>query len=103
MVDKRKASPMARLELGDPGEEQTYTLRLDINALIAFEEVSGKPLRDIGVDKGMGLVELRQLLWATMLTEHPDMDIKDVGKLIHIHNMEDVTRAINELLEGKNG
>lgn len=94
-------TPIAHIDLGEPESIKTYTLRMDLNALEAFEEVSGKSLRDMA--EGLSLKDVKSLLWACMLTEHPDMEPREVGKLVHIHNLEEVTSVVNQLFEGKNG
>ena len=69
-------------------------LLLDLNAMVAFEDVTGKNLM-----QGLGANELtakdfRALLWACLYHEDKDLTIEAVGGMIHSGNLDDITNNL---------
>lgn len=74
-------------------------LLLDLNAMVAFEEVTGKNMMQ-GLDAAkMTAKDFRAFLWASLLHDDKSLTLQDVGAMIHTGNMEDIT---NRLLEAWN-
>lgn len=69
-------------------------LLLDLNAMVAFQEETGKNLFDASVTKALktsfGPKELRVLLWACLLHEDENLTLKQVGSWLHIGNMDGI-------------
>ena len=75
-----------------------YEFVLNLNALINFEEKTGRSLMDIDEDDKFGLADIRGLLWAGLNVNY-DMSIDDVGKLINIKNISEISNKIMEVYE----
>lgn len=67
-------------------ENKRYMLTLDFNALADFEGETGKdPLAVLEAYEDTGkiaMVDLRALFWAALVQEHPDLSIKDAGRIM---------------------
>lgn len=67
-------------------EDQRYTLTLDFNALADFEGETGKdPLAVLEAYEDTGkiaMVDLRALFWAALIQDHPDLSIRDAGRIM---------------------
>lgn len=74
-------------------------LRLDINAMVAFERVTGKNLlRGLDLDK-FSAIDLRTLLWACLKREDKELTEEAVGDMIHAGNMPTVIEKLTEAWE----
>lgn len=63
----------------------TYTLRLDFNAMCAFEEATGRDAMEAlaGFEAGKAKAgDLRALVWAMLQRHHPDADLTLAGDLL---------------------
>ena len=92
-----KAVPEIKLRL-----DKERTLRLDLNAMEAFEETTGVSL--INPDEKTDRVLLsakgiKTMLWACLLHEDPDLTPAEAGKLVHMGNMRTIDRAIKAAWE----
>ena len=67
-------------------------LILNLNAMILYEEKTGKRIWDIGKD--MSITEMRTLLWACLVQEDPDLDTETVGHWVDISNLNDIRKAL---------
>ena len=72
--------------------DRERSLRLDLNAIVEFEEAAGKRLAEIGNHPTPR--DIRILLWACLLDEDPDLTIRDVGRMVHPGSIQDITDAI---------
>lgn len=88
------------------GKEYKYILNL--NAMANYEDETGKSLIDVSPDDTFTVKDIRALLWAG-INEAQKMPIEEVGKMVDLTNMEDVTEQIMEVYadvmpgeEGKN-
>lgn len=83
-------------------------LLLDLNAMVAFEEATGKNMMH-GLDAArMTAKDFRAFLWASLLHADKALTLEDVGAMIHTGNMEDITNRLLEtwnvaMPEGKEG
>ena len=69
-------------------------VRLDLNAMASYEEVTGKSMFK-GVDlENMGAIELRALLWSCLVHEDGKLTLKQVGSFITVQNMNEVSTNI---------
>ena len=80
--------------------DKERTFRLDLNAMITFEEATGKSLID-GTFKAnkMSPKELRSMLWVILLHEDDSLTEKQVGSWVTVNNMVEVTTKLNEAFE----
>lgn len=78
-------------------------LLLDLNAMVAFQEETGKNLfkKEVAesLSKDMTPKDLRAMLWACLLHEEKTLKIEQVGSWIHQGNMEEIGRKLNEAWE----
>ena len=84
-----QARPAVPIEL-----DKSRRILLDLNAMVAFEEETGKNLFDSKVTaaftKNFSPKDLRALLWASLLHEDENLTLKQVGSWIHTGNMEEI-------------
>lgn len=84
-----KARPAMSIELDKPRH-----MLFDLNAMVAFEEETGKNLFDSKVTaaftKSFSPGDLRAFLWASLLHEDENLTLKQVGSWIHTGNMEEI-------------
>lgn len=71
-------------------------MKLDLNAMAAYEEATGKSAFDIG--KNISATNIRALLWASLIHEDDTLTIKDVGAMINTSNMQEISSKINQLV-----
>lgn len=83
-------------------EGKEYTLRLDLNALSDFESMSGKSIMRGGLTdiSQLELSDVRSLLWACLVQEDETLTMRDVGRMIHIGNLVEVTGVLRDLVTG---
>jgi len=81
-------------------------LLLDINAMVKFEEITGKRLFVEGELKAKDLTaaDFRALIWVMLIHEDKDFTLEQAGSLITIDNMPQLVSALEELGgKGKDG
>jgi hypothetical protein len=90
--------PQATLMLD--GKE--YTLRMDLNALSDFESMTGKSIMRGGLTdiNNLELSDARGLLWACMVQDDESLTIRQVGRMIHMGNLGEITEVIQKLVAG---
>ena len=62
-----------------------FHVRFTWNAAAEYEEVAGKPLSDALLDvarEKLSARSLRAMLWAGLQEQHPDVTLKETGRLI---------------------
>lgn len=81
--------------------DKERTLRMDLNALSDFETMSGKSIMRGGLEdlSNLDLADIRTLLWACLVQEDETLSQRDVGKMIHVGNLQEVTTAITTLVK----
>jgi len=92
---RNKAKPGVKITL-----DKERTLKLDLNAMAAFEEATGKSLMD-GKFHGSNMTpkDLRAMLWACLLHEDETVTEKQVGSWVTVTNLMEVTGKLNEAFE----
>lgn len=76
--------------------DRERTIRIDLNALARFEEVTGESALDTDVWNNMNARRLRAILWASLLHEDATLKLDQVGAMIHGGNMKEVSAQINK-------
>lgn len=95
VVNENKANPGVKISL-----DKERTLKLDLNAMVAFEEVTGKSLmKGTFKSKDMTPRDLRVMLWACLLHEDEELTEKQVGSWVTVGNLMEVTGKLNEAFE----
>lgn len=90
-----KARPEVKITL-----DKVRTLKLDLNAIISFEEVSGKSLMHGKFKvKDMSPKDFRAILWACLIHEDDELTIKQVGSFVEAGNMVEIAERLNESFE----
>lgn len=72
-------------------------LRLDLNAMVSYEQASGESITTFGGEKPTAL-QIRALLWASLLHDDGDLRIEDVGAMVHAANLSEIATALGEVL-----
>lgn len=76
-------------------------LKFNLNALIMAEKITGKKLSEMGEDKAeFGLEFLRAMLYAGLIHEDKELTLEEVGDMIDMDNMEEVTEKLGEAMSG---
>jgi len=74
-------------------------LLMDLNAMVSFEEATGKNIMQ-GLDAdSMSAKDFRALLWACLLHENEALKVEDVGKMIRAENMGELSDKIAQAWE----
>ena len=85
-----KARPQVKVML-----DRERTLVLDLNAMAAYCEATGKSFLRGEVDMAkINEVELRALLWACLLTDDPGLTREQVGAMVNVGNMPGVAAKL---------
>ena len=92
---KIKTNPGVKITL-----DKERTLKLDLNAMVSFEEATGKSLMS-GTFKSSKMTprQLRAMLWACLKHEDADLTEEQVGSWITVSNLMEVTGKLNEAFE----
>lgn len=64
---------------------KTFTLRLDFNAMCAFEEATGRDAMEVleGLERGKyRATDLRALVWSMLHRHHPEATVADAGDIL---------------------
>ena len=82
---------------------KTRHLRFDLNAICALEDAWGGSLDQIVKrlknTKGVRLSDIRTLLWAALLHEKPGLKPEDVGALLDLEALGNLTKALMAAFE----
>jgi len=74
-------------------------LCFDFNAFAAYEEATGKNVLAGGLHEDLQSVRgLRALLWAALLHEDPDLTQQQVGAMLHLGNVGEMTGRLQAAL-----
>ena len=85
-----KVKPEVKITL-----DKERTLKLDLNAMVAYEENTGKSLFSFQSGK-MTAKDLRSLLWVCLIHEDKDLTVEQVGAFITLENMADVSEKVGQ-------
>ena len=69
-------------------------LFLDLNAMVGFEEKTGKNMLAGGVGVNLSATDLRALLWSCLRGEDPTLTMEQVGSFITPENMANVAESL---------
>jgi len=76
--------------------DKSRSLYMDLNAMVKFEEATGKRIFDQELWVAISARDVRALLWACLLHEDPDLTVEQVGSMIDFSNMNDVIAKLQE-------
>lgn len=83
--------------------DATYTLCFSINSLCSLEELLNKSVNEIMAGIGDGskvrLGTVRALVWAGLSEKHPEITVKDAGRIITEGGTAEVMAKVTEALE----
>lgn len=77
-------------------------LRLDLNAMSEFEDITGKSLFTIG-EKLQEARNIRALLYAAMVSAGEDITLDQVGEYIDMNNFGEMSEVIAKLMNASYG
>lgn len=92
---KIKTNPGVKVTL-----DKERTLLLNLNAMVSFEEVTGVSLMK-GTFKSSNMTpkDLRAMLWACLVHEDDTLTLEQVGSLVTVGNLMEITAKLNEAFE----
>jgi hypothetical protein len=73
-------------------------LRYDLNALAEIEDKLGISIDQLAGGFCFGMKAIRTVLWAGLIHEDEELTEKEVGAMIDMENIEDVTSSIMDSL-----
>jgi hypothetical protein len=76
--------------------DRKRVMRMDYNALAEAEEALGRPFPTIDL-AGMGVRELRAILYGTLKEDDPSLTVRDAGRLMTGHTAE-MMAALTDLI-----
>lgn len=88
-----KANPLVPIQLDKPRH-----LKLSLNAMIKFQEETGKSLKD-GTLEDVTLEDLRALLWACLLHEDKTLTLDEVGEMVDMTTIFLIEASLNAAME----
>lgn len=88
---KRRAMNAVTVAL-DRDRRLTY----DLNAICAFEEVTGQSV--ISALRNLSMTNIRALLWAGLRADDPEITLEQTGALIGFTDLTEVTAALKQAL-----
>lgn len=72
-------------------------LKLDLNAMAKFEELTGKSLFSIG-EQINSATNIRALIFACLKSAKEEITLEELGELIDYHNVSILHEKLNELM-----
>jgi hypothetical protein len=76
--------------------DKPRTLYFDFNAFIELEEIYGDIKTALEGVEGLKLRPVRDMIWAGLLHEDENLTRKQVGKMLHPNNIEEIALKIAE-------
>jgi hypothetical protein len=77
-----------------------YEICLDLNVFAELEEIYGDPTKALdGLEKG-SFKAIRDVLYAMLKTQNPKLTLIQVGKMINMNNIVEITNKINASVAG---
>lgn len=74
-------------------------LRFDFNALASYEEATGTSVLGDGLEKSLGsATNIRALLWAALLHEEPELTQQQVGAMMHLGNVNELSEKLRDAI-----
>lgn len=79
--------------------DKERTFRYPLYSLIQLEEVQGVKLSDLSdEEKAKDLKTILSLIWAGLIHEDKDLTIEDVGNMIDISELSEVSQVMTSVL-----
>ena len=78
--------------------DKERTLKLDLNAMVAFEDATGKSLFNFKVNN-ISSKDIRALLWSCLIRDDKTLTLEQVGELVTFDNMNLISEKIQEVFE----
>lgn len=75
--------------------DKERNLLMDLNAMVAFEDATGKSMLNMETWKSLSAKDIRALLWACLIHEDKILTIEQVGKMIHAGNINEIQGKLN--------
>ena len=73
---------------------------MDLNVFAELEEIYGDPTKALdGLEKG-SFKAIRDVLYAMLKTQNPKLTLIQVGKMINMNNIVEITNKINASVAG---
>ncbi len=79
--------------------DKERTISLSLNAMVLFEDKTGRSLLDGAFQGTTNAKELRTLLWACLIEDDPSVTEQMVGQWINIGNIVSITEQLNKAIE----
>ncbi len=79
-------------------EGKKYDYNLNLNAMVNFEEETGTSIMNMKEGYEFGMKDVRGLLWAG-INEEKETPIEEIGKLITLENIEEVSNQVMAAFE----
>lgn len=86
-----KIAPTVKVEL-----DKERNLFMDLNAMVAFEDKTGKSMLSMADLSSLTAKDIRAMLWACLIHEDETLTVEQVGKMIHTGNMNEINEKLNE-------
>jgi hypothetical protein len=80
--------------------DKERNLVFNLNTMAKFEELTGKNIFTDKIFEKIKSTDLRALIWACLVQEDPALTLEQVGAMVTIENMAEITNSFNELIGG---
>ena len=87
--------PTAEVKIG----EKTYTMTFDFNAMAIIQEETGRNPFGSDLWNNLGPLEVIDVLYGFLNTQHPEIKKENLRKMIHIGNMKHIITVMQEAWE----
>lgn len=91
-MGENKAKPEIKITL-----DKERTLSFDLNAMVRFEQQTGKNILKTKTFNELNATDLRVLLWACLKGEDLELKQDQVGSMIHYGNFVYIEEKLSEL------
>jgi len=89
-----KAKPLIPIEL-----DKKRNFLYDLNAMISFEEITGKNTLQGINPADLSAKDFRALVWACLIHEDKELTLEQVGAMFHSRNMDEMANRLSAALE----
>lgn len=78
--------------------DKPRTLLYDFNAFVELEDIYGDVKTALGGLSDLKVKTIRDMIWAGLIHEDESLTPKQVGKMLHVLNLEEIATKITEAL-----
>lgn len=78
--------------------DKERTLKLDLNAMVAFEDATGKSLFNFKANN-ISSKDIRALLWSCLIRDDKALTLEQVGEMVTFDNMGLISEKIEEIFD----